>query len=693
MIPVFKRTFRSLWRGWVGWAFAAVLLLATGISAYYYNLYRGYATFSGMFSVLAEALIPLAPVAACAVFTRARRTGEAAWFRSLPISGAAYYAGQFLALLAVFFIPAAIAGLLPLLFSAFGSVSFGAAYVAWLGYLLHGAAMLAVCSFIASRTDRRALSVGLGMAVCVLLGLTDLITGLMERAAWGSALVLAVLFALAGLCVWFRTGKRRLPAVLTFAVPTAAAAVLIFAAPRFLTDRVPAALHLCSPFARFSGFLGGHFDLPAFFYDLSVIGFFLFLTVWRASLRRDTFRRVAAACAAAVLLAGMNAGLLFLPFRAAYPDVTGRAAFRLSAASRGALSALNEDVTIRYLSGGGKTDVDRDLYSLAVQYAEASPHVRVEVVNLSTDPRFRDVDAEALAYADQGVIVSGRRSRMILRAGMYYYLYTMALSGASVQLPLTPSGYQELLVNAMSDPETFYGIVDATTTRFALESMMTNAIFYASAETAPRIAMMGDDPDHFLQEHLLQSGFGLETAAGTEDLAAADAIFCSLTSDLTNEEAALLGAYLSAGGRLLLTADSSVAAPNLVGLLNEYGIFEATEAHVPADGSMVGLYGMTADAETENGGRLVFVAANVTAIVNAYSGGGDFAYLTRALNWLTDFEGSRIPVDDPILPNDRLSPKTGQATFLGVLLILLVPAATVALGAVLRYVRKQKTGW
>lgn len=691
MKTIFQRTFRQLFRGWLGWGFAAVLLFTAGVTAFVNNLYRGNTTFSLVFAILSEILIVLIPVMTCAVYTNERRTGEDAWLRSLPISDAARFSGNYLALLAAFLIPTAVTGLLPLLFSAFGTVSLGAAYTAWFGYVLFGATLLAICSFIASRTDRRVLSVALGVAVCAVFALSAVITGLMERNAWISALFLGLLFAALAVLVWFRTGKIRLPAILTFVIPTVVLTVLALAAPRVLTDRLPPVLHLCSPYARLSGFLGGHFNVPALVYNVSVVGFFLLFAVFRASLRPLSVRRVAAICGAAVLAVGVSVCALFLPYRAAYPDVTGRNTFRLSDVSRAALASLDGDVTVRYLSDGGKQDADNDLYSLVVQYAEASPHVRVEVVNLGTEAIFRGMDAGTRAYADQSVAVSGRRSRLILSSDIYYYAYTEG----EMTMPFTPADYQQALyaMASGSNAESLDQFLAGTTVRLSLEAMLTNAVMFAASERAPRVAVMGSALDRFLEQHLLQSGYDFVSDSGT-DVLAADAVLCNLTADLTDENAAVLSSYLAAGGKLLLMGDVTQSTPNLFNFLTDQGAFDSEKTgtvHVDATGSVVGSYGRTVDLETENGARLVFVAANVSSYYNTVSGGGDFDYILRAMNWLTDFEGKRINVSDPVLPTSALKPNAVMRVLWGILLIFVIPAATVALGAVTHYIRKQRT--
>ena len=698
MTAIFLREWKKIWRGWLGWSFTAVLLLAAGITVQVVNVSRGTATFGNLFSVLPLVLIALFPVAACVVFTNARRNGEMAWLLSFPFRAASCWLGKFLALFALFLVPSAVIGLIPLFLSAFGSLSFGAAYAAWLGYLLFGAAFLAVCSFLAAATTNRVLSVALGVGVGLLLFLTDLIAALMERKAWISALAVILLALAAGIFVWLRAGKRDLltrkrllPAILIFAIPTVAAVVLIFAAPHFLTDRLPLAFRFCSPFVRLSGFLGGHFDLTALVYDLAVCGLFLYLTVFRGNLFAPTARRVATVCVTAAILLGLNIGVLFLPYRATHPDARGWDTFRLSGESKAALAGLRDDVTIRYYSHGGKTDADADLYSLVLQYAEASPHVRVQVIDTAKDDTFRELSAETLAYLDQGVSVSGKRSRLILRPTAFYYTYTES----GMTLPLSIGDYQYFAYSVMqeSGEEGLAAFMNATTVRLALESMLTNAVLYAARETVPKVALYGAEPDEFLSRYLDESGFQIVSTTGTDDFGSFNAVICNLTADLTAEEKDAFAAYLAGGGRLLVMGVTSPATPNLNALLTDAGISLATgNTHLDPSGTVLGQYGMTADAETPDGGRTVFVGINLTAYVNTLSGGADFAYFVRALNWLTDSENARVPVSDPVVPTNRLTPGTGQSIWAGVLWILVLPGAAVAIGAVRFYIRRKQTG-
>ncbi len=691
MKSVFQIRFQAIWRSWIGWVFSTVLFLATGISAYYYNFKSGSTSLSSVLSILTELLVVLIPALTYFVLTRTKRNGEERWLATFPISRPAYLLGSFLSIAATLLIASVPAGLLPLLLSAFGKISYGAAYSAWFGYFLYGLALVAIASCIASLFKHPAASIGFGIAFCAVIELSVLWTGLMESAKGISLLFVALLFALIGLFVWMQNRKHLLIAALIFAVPSLAGVILLFVFPKFLTVWLPRILRFLSPFARLSGFFNRHFDIPSSAFLVSVIVLAFCLMMISTGLGKKKLRGALKMAGVLAIVVGITVGLTCLPYRVAHPDAAEQTEYRLSDASKHALSTLDGEVTIRYFSVGGVESVDPDMYSLTLQYVEAAPNVKVKLVDPMTDSQFKDLDDDTKAYLDQSIGITGKSSRLIFRPDMFYYLYYATVSDDyTVPIPYTPIQYQQLLLQLQNNTQSLYAVMSATERYLALESMLTNAVITAANETVPRISVIGDSLDAFLEDELLQNGF-LLSGASQEDLPEnADAVLYNLSSDLTEAGAGVLRSYLSEGGRALVIVTPSASMPNLVSVLNEYGLSDATEPNLSSEGSVVGSYGLTTDLEKENGSRLVFVGMTVTSQYNAFSSGGDFAYILRAMGWLTDYSPSKVVIEDSLLQAEYLTPSTSQTAFCGVLLIGLLPLATVGIGAVSIYSRKKK---
>lgn len=683
MSVVFSRTFRSLWYRWLGWLLTAAFLLAGGIIVYIVNFYQGSTSLAYLYSILADVMAIAIPLLTCVTFTKPRKDGTEDWVRSLPISAAAWRIGVWLACFALLMIPTGLSAFLPLILSLHGTVRMAAAYTAWFGFFLHCVTILAIDAWIALSTKNRAVSILTGVGVNLILAFSDRIAGLMEVSPFASFAVLAVLFALIALAVFLKSGKWRLPASLTFSVPTVAALILAFAAPGFLTGKVPYALHLLSPYARLAGFLGGHFDVPAAGYGVTVTAFFLYLTVrdFRPRRRVTAERLLAPALALAVIAA--NVGLLFLPYRTAHPDVAGYEMYRLSDASRTALASVDEDVRIRYFSDGGIADVDQDYYSLVLQYAEASPHIRVEVTDIATEDALKSLSAEERSLADQAVIISSRyRSQLILRSDLTYYsyLYTYSDSSSSstysMEIPFTASDYVTFLQQYRDNTSSLYAIMAATSQKFAGESILTETILWAARETAVNVALIGDSPDVFLKRQMVRAGFDLNSLQSARDLYDCDVAFYCLSTDLTEDQAGLLDAYLTTGGKAVVTADLS-SMTRLSAVVAKHGATPTSGIGISSDGNLV-VFPMLLDVRTDT----------------MYSG-MYFAYFLSSMATLVGDampEGGITPeIAASDIPTEGLALTSSQATVRGVLLIAVLPLACLIAGGVAVYSRKKKT--
>ena len=399
----------------------AGFLMIAGATAAVTNLFGGSADLSYLFQNLPYATILFFPLLTERVLTAKRREGRDKLWQRSSLSPVKYVIGKYLGMVLLFLIQVAVLCAYPLIFQVFGTVSMAASYTALFGYLLFGMALLSICTFFALQFKNRIASIACNVAICLggsyaffLAGLTEL-----NRVA---GLIGPILF-LIGIGVWvrFRT-RKRIFTLLVCGIPTAVLLVLFFAAPRVLTAYLPALFNRLSPFSGLSGFLGGHFDLPATVLLLSeTVSFLLFsvLTVCRQwGVKRKAF--VAVLLAAGVVLANLLCA--FIPYPVAHPDVTGNQALFLSEKVQKELKTVEKDVEVYYLSAGGEADADADLYFLAEQIGACSPHIRVRCYNLTGTKGLKGYTAEELRAANQGFLVaSGEESVLIGNDALYLY--------------------------------------------------------------------------------------------------------------------------------------------------------------------------------------------------------------------------------------------------------------------------------
>ncbi len=226
MSVIFKRELRSYFRSITGFVFIAVLILFLGIFITLYNFAYLNPSISYALSDLTLVSALLIPILTMRVFSEERKSGACRLLYSLPLRTSDIILGKYLAMLALFAIPVVAAATLPLILSIFGEVNLLSAYASLLCFILFGAAVTAICTFLSSLTDNVALSATFSYLAVILIYLSDILIGLLP------------------------------------------------------SDSVPSKLlSVFSFFSKFEPFLYGLFDVGAIIYYLTVSAVFLFFTM------------------------------------------------------------------------------------------------------------------------------------------------------------------------------------------------------------------------------------------------------------------------------------------------------------------------------------------------------------------------------------------------------------------------------
>lgn len=226
MIAIFKRELASYAHNTTGGIFVALTIAVMGVMLYAVNLYGATSQMEyGLFGSVFASCITI-PLICMISYPRDKKSGMDKLILSLPVTPEKIALAKYLAVLFWFAIPTALMCLFPVFLSSFGSVVYSATYSATLGYFLVGAAMISVCMFISSLCKRTAVAGAIGVLTSVVLYYGPSLADLMKNK------------------ILYRV------------------------------------LSLLSPFARFSGFLYGIFDVRGAVYLLSVTLVFLFLTAW-----------------------------------------------------------------------------------------------------------------------------------------------------------------------------------------------------------------------------------------------------------------------------------------------------------------------------------------------------------------------------------------------------------------------------
>jgi ABC-2 type transport system permease protein len=285
MIAMYKKELRSYFTGMTGFVFIGFLLLMAGIFVTAYNLLLAYASLSYAIGSIQLILMLTVPILTTRILAEERRNRTDQLLYALPIPLYKTVLAKYLAMLTVFLIPTVVIALYPLILSAFGSVPLFPSYASPLGFFLLGAALIALCMFLSALTDSQVIAAVISFGAVLFLYLLPVLATMIPSGAEASLFAFVLLSILIAAVLYFLS-QSLLLAVPGGAVPLLATFIIYFANADLLKGVFPRLLTTLAIFDRFETFIGGIFDLSAIVYFLSIVVFFVFLTVQVLEKRR-----------------------------------------------------------------------------------------------------------------------------------------------------------------------------------------------------------------------------------------------------------------------------------------------------------------------------------------------------------------------------------------------------------------------
>lgn len=258
-----------------------------------------------------------------------------------------------------------------------------------------------------------------------------------------------------------------------------------------------------------------------------------------------------------------------LPSAMTQLDMTSQSLYSLSDQTRRIVSSLDKDVNLYLLANEGSEDAA--ITRLLDRYEGLSDHIEVSYVDPTVRPTFlNDYELELNSlYANSVLVECGENFRLVSYSDIYVTSYSY-------------------------DDYSYYGY--STTTEFAGENALTNAIHYVSSEDLPKIYTLtghgeGELAD-YVTEMLEQDNLQVESLSLlTLDSIPEDAdaiILHAPATDLSEDEATLLIDWLHSGGRMVLTTEqvSAEKMPNLLKVTAAMGLTVENGLVVEGDSQM-----------------------------------------------------------------------------------------------------------
>lgn len=285
MIAVIKHELSNYFHSLTAYIFGAFLLAFVGIGAMIYNIQQAVANFEYVLSFVSLVFVVIIPVLTMRVIAEERKQKTDQLLYSLPITTTQVVIGKYLALLVIYLIPLCIVSVYPSIFAQYGEVYLLTSYGSILAFFVMGAALIAIGTFISSLTENQGLAAGIAIPVMLLNYYSVSLAEHVSATALGSAAALCVLGALLGLLMFILTKSKKM-AYGTAVVLIAAVGAVYFLNGGVFEGLLPGIMKKLSLFERFYSFVSGVFDLSAIIYYITVIAFFLFLTVQSLEKRR-----------------------------------------------------------------------------------------------------------------------------------------------------------------------------------------------------------------------------------------------------------------------------------------------------------------------------------------------------------------------------------------------------------------------
>jgi len=285
MIAVLKHELQMYSHALPAYLFCAFLLAFVGVGAMLYNIQSSVANFELVLKFVCIGLVVILPVLTMRVFAEEKKQKTDQLLYALPLKLSQIVLGKYLALLTVFLVPMAIISLYPQVFSRFGDVYLLTAYGSLFAFFLLGASMIAIGMFISSLTENQGFAAGISITLFLLNFYSVRLAEYVSATAFGSLIAFCMLAVALAWLIGLLTGSRILACSAALAVLLGLGLTFMFKSSA-LEGLLPKMLSQVSLFERFYIFVDGIFDLRALVFYLTVIVFFLFLSVQSLEKRR-----------------------------------------------------------------------------------------------------------------------------------------------------------------------------------------------------------------------------------------------------------------------------------------------------------------------------------------------------------------------------------------------------------------------
>ena len=505
MLAIYKREVKAYFQSFIGLLFIAVTLFFVSLYFILYNMFSGYPYFAYPLSSVLFLFLVTIPILSMRILAEEKRNRTDQLIMTAPVSVGGIVMGKFLAVLTIYAIPVVAFCAYPLIMSRYGKVAMAESYLAILGFFLYGMAAIAIGVWISSLTESQVIAA----VICFF--------------------VLFLGYMMDGLCQLISETGNLLTKVLRW-------------------------FDMATPYQEF---MNGVLNLKSVLYFVFLTVLMLFLTAQSIQKRRyqvsvKTLSLSAYSTGGIALVVALIVACNFvvseMPSSWTKVDLTANKLYTLTDQTKTFLKSMQRDVNVYVLAG--EDTGDALVKQTLEQYQELSPHVKVEYVDPTTNPKFFQ-KYTSNASMNSLIVTDEKRTKVVNYDDIYEY---------------SSAGY-------------YYDDVEVT--GYDGEGQITSALAYVLSEDVPKVYATTGHGESSLSE-TFTSALAKENVEYEElqlmDVEAVpeDAVALFIyapASDFSSDDVETVKAYLNRGGNvILISGDSEKATPNLNALMEYAGL-------------------------------------------------------------------------------------------------------------------------
>lgn len=285
MTAIYKRELKSYLTSMVGYLFIFFILVLTGIYFSAYQLSAAYPKFEYTLSAVTFVFLIGVPILTMRVLAEERKQKTDQLLLTAPVSVGNIVIGKYLALVTVYAIPILVMCTYPLIMSKFGTVVFGSAYTAILGFFLLGCANIAIGVFMSALTESQVIAAVLTFVLLFAFYMMNGISSFFSKTSMSTCVTFGLLI-LAAAIILYTMIKNALISAIAAVIGEVILVVIYVVKSSVFEGGIQKVLNIFNLSGHFDNFKSNIFDIKGIVYFLSVIAICLFLTMQSISKRR-----------------------------------------------------------------------------------------------------------------------------------------------------------------------------------------------------------------------------------------------------------------------------------------------------------------------------------------------------------------------------------------------------------------------